>query len=331
MRLPNPESQLSDPVSACRCWLPETHVTAALPSNAHLISSYLAFSPDALFAAALIEGGNSAAELCTVLVVLPIRTTGTEPAHALTTTGADFISEYQWVPGTHALLILGRLATMQLARIDMDAALPAGPVDLLWHTTPAGPDEEYVVMDVLPAGAAAILLSCKESPGSAVAHLALHDSTTLECTRSWAREVPGPVEMHQPSVHAATHAVAACLGPCTCVWAFDGAQLGDVLFVHSKEIDLFFSEDSRFCQGIERDGDEDNAAERLLVLDALTGTSLLELPAGHDELMLSSTWAGPDDSQLHFCTCREDSQWSESERACDEVLSLHYWVMQFGG
>ena len=223
------------------------------------------------------------------------------------------VCAYHWLHGSHTLLVLG---VGQLARLDLDAAPPEGQLALQWVPAPAAAAAQGMSTASVPGGASLFVLDCQPSTEGAEAALTLYDCASLGLSGAWTRVMPAQpsppresVWRQCASVHATSHAVAICctkwrgLWPHgTWVWAFDGCELGDLLFSRQELIKVSFSPCGCFICGI-LSAPEPAQSTSHLVLDARTGAAVLVLPGLHQAPLLRSAkpltivWVG--DSQLH--------------------------------
>ena len=196
-----------------------------------------------------------------------------------------------WLPGTHTLLLLGRV---RLARLSVASLHSRSPLQLEWSTASraAGPKEPC--MDLLPDGSVAVILQSTGWASSEASYsLAQYETADLAyrtCVRFTLPAGALPATGRAPydgdkhtSVHCAASAVAVCFGRLgTRVHGLQAGVIGPAIFSAHGLAKVSWS--SGYLAGI-----KDAAVE---VLEGCSGRSLMRWQARHGGAVLSASRGG---------------------------------------
>ena len=238
------------------------------------------------------------------------------------------VNALRWVPDSHTLLLLGESSDLHfLQRLEVDTDMPSAPCEqhdglpgrLVMDVSPVAGFSamQPACLDVLPSGAAAVVLSSRQSEDSAELYLmlySLHERMQRLSELGVALDADEGVVAVHTSVHASARAIAACSSYGTSVCSLDGVELGSWLF-HTPGLEsVCWSKDACFLAGV-----MDNSH---VVLDARDGSCLYtsRMPALQMEA-LSIAWAGLGHNQLQLYLC------SYSEE--DGDATLQYEIVDF--
>ena len=330
----------------CRCWLALVSVSISTDPQMHIAAGLgkVLFTSDNVYVASMVTKMEDDT-LCHVLLIFSMGfLLGLEEASHRAV--ADWtIDDFIWLPGSHTVLLQGEGC---LARLDLDGVPPDAALKLEWLATELY-GAQHVCMALVPGADAVLLLSCKQGQ----AEFALHETGSLDCLEFWERKLPSNVRgtrpdvlsavQSKPSLHVSCRTAALCCGSTfevgsTCVWAFDRDELGGLLWSDSGLSSLDLSLCGLFacaCRG-----------SKHVVLDALTGACLLEVPVCSvlqlqgSVIALRTAWAGSGHGQLHACSVHfgveVDSEASGSEAGGSEggseaecELSMAFQVVRF--
>ena len=246
------------------------------------------FSSDDAFAAALVTTEGDAPRRVLLIFQIDLEQNELGPG----VRDVQDVQEFIWLPDSHILVYRGADHTAAIDLDIPDLTVPMLELNGLRET-------QHVCMALVPGVDAVLLLVAEQED----AQLMLHDMVSNHIT-SWSRALPSGARgrLGKPLLTVGCRSVAvwrrAGLGQAggMCMWAFDGTELGELLWVGSGFLSLELSACGLFVAA-------SRGSDGHVVLDALTGACLLELPVCHVPeltglvLALRSTWAGS--GQLH--------------------------------
>ena len=234
-------------------------------------------------------------------------------------------TSFLWLPGRARAVVLLRPGTV--ARLEL-SPLPAGPVELCWDALPSVPAEPAQPwMDLAPRSGVLWVLQPSEGGGSF--SLSAFCAADLSVLSSCQREATGTPWF----LHAASQAVAVCVGADTQVYALSGHTVGGLLFQAAALTGpVQFSADGRFLVGHRVDGE---GQDRVQVLDVRSGQRLVNLGAkefyvpAHGRIQLAFievVWVPSDPGALYVKASVKTSSLAEQNISGVVYVALRFWL-----